>query len=115
MGIRLKDAYDKKDKAEITKIKEEIPELIKRIREYGDAYRYQWRKVNKEFGIETFDTRVGGLIYRLENVKEVLDAYVKGEKDNVAELEEKRLPYFHTCEKPRTTMNVYNWSETYTA
>lgn len=115
MGIRLKYAYDKKDMTAIAEIKEEIPELIKRIREYGDAFRYQWRKVNKEFGIEVFDTRVGGLLYRLENIKEVLDTFVNGERDTIPELEEARLPYFHTCKVPRTPMNGYNWSETYTA
>ncbi len=116
MGIRLKDAYDKKEKSEIEKIANlEIDELILRLREYGKAYQYQWRKVNRDFGLEAFDVRLGGLIYRLEDVKNVLNAYLSGERENIPELEQKRLPYFHTCTEPRTPMNGYNWSETYTA
>ncbi|MBQ7897093.1 MAG: beta-N-acetylhexosaminidase [Clostridia bacterium] len=115
MGIRLKDAYDRKDKEEIGKIADEIPELLSRIREYGDAYRYQWRKVNRDFGLESFETRLGGLIYRLEGAKEILESYLNGERESIPQLEQERLPYFHNCKEPRTPMNGYNWAETYTA
>lgn len=47
--------------------------------------------------------------------EEVLDDFVKGERESIPELEEERLPYFHTCKTPRTPMNGYNWSEIYTA
>lgn len=43
------------------------------------------------------------------------DAFVKGERDMIPELEQERLPYFHTCKTPGTPMNGYNRCETYTA
>ncbi|MBQ9976326.1 MAG: beta-N-acetylhexosaminidase [Clostridia bacterium] len=101
LGIRTKDAYDKDDKEELRKIAlEVIPECIKRMRAFGNAFRYQWRLTNKDYGIEVFDTRLGGAIYRLEDVAEVLLAYVDGKRDSINELEQERLP-FHTYGKEK--------------
>ena len=116
LGIRTKEAYDKNDLGELMRIAEnDIPEVIKRTREYCDLFRRQWRLVNKDFGLENFDTRLGGLIFRLEDIAGEIISYCKGERASLPELEEKRLPYFHTCTEPRSPMNCYNWTETYSS
>jgi len=66
-----------------------------RIREFAKYYRAQWRLINKDFGLEVFDNRIGGTVFRLEDAAEEILKYVNGERDSLPELEQERLP-FHT-------------------
>ena len=101
LGLRLKDSYDAGDKEALKKIAtEEIPEAIRRIREFAEYYRAQWRLVNKDFGIEVFANRIGGTIYRLEDAACEILKYVNGERESPPELEQERLP-FHTYGKEK--------------
>ena len=54
-------------------------------------YRKQYT-INKTYGFEVQDARLGGLKRRLENCRERLLAYANGEIEQIEELEETLLP-----------------------
>lgn len=78
-------------------------ECLDRLQIFYEAYRKQWHLVNKPYGFELQDARMGGLARRLEHCKERLLAYVNGEIDRIEELEEPILPMKDTC--------VTSWNE----
>ncbi|MBR6765986.1 MAG: hypothetical protein IKM06_05820, partial [Clostridia bacterium] len=90
-GIRLKDAYDKKDKNAIKRLLDECDVIIKKINALKVAHRTAWFEYNKPFGWEVFDIRYGGIISRFETLKSILRDYLDGSTDSIPELEEERL------------------------
>ena len=64
---------------------------------------------------KAFDIRLGGTMYRLEDVAQQLIAYVDGKRKNLPELEEERLA-FYPIDKPRgTPYNCFDWNPVYSA
>jgi len=79
-------------------------EAIRLLDEFYKAFRRQWYTVNKTFGFEVQDARLGGLKRRLESCKERLIDYADGKITEIAELEEPLLPLKDTY--------ITSWSET---
>jgi len=99
VGLKIKDAYEKKDSTCLRWIaQEQLPELSKRIRDLRDAHRNQWFKINKPFGWEVLDIRYGGLSYRVDSAIKRLVDYLEGRIERIEELEEERL-YFDGPER----------------
>ena len=90
-GIRIKSAYDKKDKKELKKLLKECDIIIKKIIDVKNAHRASWYEYNKSFGWEVHDIRYGGVIARFETVKTVLKDYLDGKIEKIEELEENRV------------------------
>ena len=67
-------------------------ECIERLDAFYNAFRKQWYAVNKTYGFEVQDARLGGLKRRLESCRERLLSYVNGEISEIAELAEPLLP-----------------------
>jgi hypothetical protein len=112
LGKRLKDAYDKKDKLQLTKIeKEEIPLIIEELDYFYHAFETQWEKENKPFGFEVQCIRIGGLEKRLLYVKRKIKAYVSGEKERIEELEEKRKAFQYFKESDINKLNYNLWHD----
>ena len=80
---------------------------IDALEAFYQAFRKQWYTINKTYGFEVHDARLGGLSRRLENCRERLLAYVNGEIAEIAELEEKLLPIKDTY--------ITSWSEMITS
>ena len=91
LGIRLKDAYDRKDEAALEKLAEECLEISKDVEAFHQKLRVQWKKENKAFGMEIQDIRIGGLKERLICTSQRIWEYLRKETDQIEELEEKRL------------------------
>jgi hypothetical protein len=92
MGIRLKNAYDSKDKKTLEDIaKVECPELIRRIEEFHVTFRSQWYEESKPFGFDVQDLRIGGLKERVRAVTWTILNYLEGGLDKIEELEQERL------------------------
>ncbi len=92
LGINIKKAYDKDDRAELSRLANEvIPECITDTKELLKFHRKRWRTENKDFGFETQDLRLGGLVARLENACEMINEYLDGKCEKLDELEEERL------------------------
>ncbi len=102
LGINLKAAYDKGDKAELSRYANEvIPEIVSDLRVFARLHAKRWRIDNKDFGFEVQDARIGGLMLRLEHTAEMLNEYVSGERTQLLELEADRLPEVPGWEKNR--------------
>ena len=92
-GIRLKAAYDKRDRTALAAMGEECDVVIAKLRQLREVHRASWMTYNKPFGWEVHDIRYGGLMQRFETVKTCISQYLAGEIERIAELEEERLRY----------------------
>ncbi len=93
MGWRLHDAYLAGDKDTLRNIAdEELPQLRTDLDAFLRAFRKQWYRENKTFGFITQEIRIGGLMARLDSVRERLQAYVSGETEAIEELAAEPLP-----------------------
>ena len=94
LGVRIKRAYDSKDKCELGKIcNETLPELKNRVNEFKNAFRKLWFSYYKAFGYEVIDMRFGALLQRIETAELRINQYLSGEISEIEELVPKRLPY----------------------
>lgn len=92
LGKNIKAAYDKEDKAALKAIAEKLPQTAEKLRGFHKSYRSYFLSFAKPQGSEYWDNSLGGAAFRLEIVKDVLEAYVEGKTEWIAELEEERLP-----------------------
>ena len=87
MGIRLRKAYQGKDTETLQKIVREMQTLVRKIDALLDAVRTQWMRENKPNGLEVQEYRLGGLRERVKGCRAVLQAYLKGDRESIPELE----------------------------
>ena len=90
-GIRLKAAYDRRDKESLGAMQSECDVIVEKIKALWESHRASWMEYNKPFGWEMHDLRYGGLIARFQTVKMRIGAYLSGACDRLEELEEERL------------------------
>lgn len=89
LGVLIRAAYARKDRAGLNRIaKKRIPAAAAAIRRYAQAFRRQWLRENKPFGLEVHEARLGALLYRLETCADRLSAYAAGKIKRIEELEE---------------------------
>jgi len=94
MGLRVTDAYEKKDKKTLkTLAQNELPELKTRMASLRKCHYALWFKLYKALGWDVFDMRYGSLISRIDTAAAEINDYLEGKLDRIEELEEKRLPY----------------------
>jgi hypothetical protein len=94
MGWRLHNAYKAGDKEALRRIAEcEIPDTVKEIKSFLEAFRRQWLIENKSFGLLTHEKRIGGVIERLNSVAWQIGQYLSGNLEKLEELESDPLPY----------------------
>ncbi len=110
-GIRLRRAYKEKNSDALTAIAEkEIPELLEKLERFYRAFRSQWMKENKPFGLEVHTIRMGGARQRLEDIRDRLRSLLEGEISRIDELEQEILPpgyVFDTKELKNLEWNRY--------
>lgn len=82
-------------------------DCIKRIDDFYHAFRCQWYAVNKTYGFEVQDARLGGLIRRLQSCRDRLLDYADGKIACIEELREGLLPMNDTF--------MTSWGEMITA
>ncbi|MBQ8350466.1 MAG: beta-N-acetylhexosaminidase [Clostridia bacterium] len=90
-GIRLKAAYDKKDKEALAALAGECDVIGEKLEALKQSHKASWMIYNKPFGWEVHDIRYGGLAARFQTVKERVLAYLAGEIETIEELEATRL------------------------
>lgn len=93
LGIRLKKAYDSKDRKALEIILSEIEKLIDLIEKIHYKFGEIWLKNNKAFGLDRSDLRFGGLRARTERAYMRLLYYLEGRIEKIEELEIERLSY----------------------
>lgn len=108
LSQKIYKAYVSNDKETLqTIIDDTLSILIKDTEVFYQAFKKQWMRENKSFGFEVQTVRLGGLVRRLKDVREILQAYCKGEIESIDILEEERLPFGYVGSKDRESLN-YN-------
>ena len=115
LSVKLKDAYDSKNIAEMKKAVEKIHLIIADIKDFYYVFREQWNRENKSFGFEVQDIRIGGLIMRLEHVKAILQNFLDGKSDKIEALEEKRHTLSIAKHENEVSVVFNNYSQMVTA
>lgn len=93
LGLKTRRAYEAGDKEALKKLAENDYVLVmKKIREYADAYEKQWMYDNHPSGFDVQALRIGGILYRTEICRKRILDYVKGKLERIDELHEKILP-----------------------
>ena len=94
LGLKTRAAYEAKDKDELRRLaNEDYVEVIKRIDAYGKAHVIQWKKENKFSGLEALDVRIGGIIRRMQTVRQYILEYCDGKVDSIEPLDQELLAY----------------------
>lgn len=91
LGIRLKDAYDQKDREQLKELAGVCRETAQLVQEFHEKLCRQWMKENKPFGLEIQNIRLGGTATRLLAAAGRIESYLAGETDRMEELEQERL------------------------
>ena len=111
LGNEIYHAYKQNDLQALNKIVNQIlPELIKRIETFYDAFKQQWHLENRNQGFEVQTIRLGGLKQRVIDVREQLLAYQKGEVTKIDELEEEHLDFHYFDDSSIERLNYNLWS-----
>jgi hypothetical protein len=93
LAKKTRAAYSGNNKKELLSLAEnDYTICINKIDKFYQDFRKQWYTINKTYGFEIQDARLGGLIRRLESCRERLISYANGELNEIAELEEEVLP-----------------------
>ena len=92
MGLRLRKAYQEKNKTELENCADDLLKTTGLLEKFIISYRKQLLKENKPNGLEVQEIRLGGLKERLTGCRERLLSYVNGEIEEIPELDEKLLP-----------------------
>lgn len=92
LPLNIWEAYHSQDKSRLEKIiKEQIEPLIALVPALSKARRKVWLEECKPFGLEILEHRFGGILFRLEYTKDILEAYLRGEIQVLEELEQEVL------------------------
>ena len=111
LGNEIYHAYKHNDLQALNKIVNQIlPELIKRIETFYEAFKRQWYLENHNQGFEVQTVRLGGLKQRVIDVREQLLAYQKGEVAEIDELEEQHLDFHYFDDSSIERLNYNLWS-----
>ena len=91
LGVRLRTAYQKQNREEMSIILNDFAVLKGSLKLFFESFRCLWLKENKPFGLEIQEQRFGGLFYRIECCEQRLKDYLDGRVACIEELEEKQL------------------------
>ena len=95
LGMCIKSAYDRSDRAALKDISQNvIPGIICNLTVMKSSREKIWMNDAKPFVYEILDIKIGGVITRLKSTGYRIDNYLNGNVLRLEELEEERLPYF---------------------
>lgn len=112
LSVRVKDAYDRKDRKQLNILAQtEIPRLLQRLEDFYQALEAQWHRENKAFGFEVQCIRFGGLQKRLSYTQKKIFAYLNNELAHIEELEEERKPYAYVPQRDLSQFYANSWAQ----
>ena len=91
IGIRIREAYLKKDMAALKEIVNDCDILLQKLKLFHAAHQNRWFLENKPHGFDVQDIRLGGIIQRIKSCRNRLAQFADGESDCILELEEPML------------------------
>lgn len=111
LGVRTRKFYQDGDKESLSGLIADYKKIEKNLKDFYYSFKELWYRENKPHGFDVQDLRLGGLMNRLKSCRERLEQYVKGEIDNIPELEEKLLDYFgNEMEYQKRSPYWINWN-----
>lgn len=90
LAKKLYDAYQTHNKENLKALLPSFDKAEKLLKKFYETFRTLWYAENKGSGFEIQDARLGGLNYRLEDVKRIVSDYIDGKIDKIEELEDKK-------------------------
>jgi len=93
LGLRIRNAYKNKDKEQMKEIICTLNVIDKDLKKFYQEIKVYWHKIYKPNGFEVIDYRIGGLIFRLNHVKNILSDYANGNINEIELLNEDILDY----------------------
>ena len=93
LGNYTKEEY-KQGKAALKKAVKTYKTLLCRVGNFYELFKAQWSRDNKPAGFEIQSVRIGGLMRRLQDCIQRMQAYIRGEVESIPELETKDLDVF---------------------
>ncbi len=109
LGVQTQKAYKSNDKAKLTELLGQYKKLIKQLKVFYKSFKELWYKENKPFGFEVQDTRLGGLICRVESCCNDLKDYLDGKLEKLEGLEVEKLNFLceENIDKKLITYNIW--------
>ena len=111
LGAKTRKAYGEQDKAALKGLIPEYEKALALVENFHEKFERLWFKENKPQGFDVQDLRLGGLKERLKSCKKRLEKYVKGEVEDIPELEEKLLCYYGDEEHRKEPPTYYKWAK----
>ena len=108
LGVRTREAYQRKDRDALAELIGEYKELEGRLGKFYKRFAEQWARECKPNGFEKQDIRLGGLQLRVKHCRKRLRQYCEGKLSSLPELEEKILPLHGV--KPGDSVCYNNWA-----
>lgn len=88
--LHLEQAYASRNMAELSDIaSKDIPVLLSAIDDLLDAFRVQWKRSFKSYGLELMQIRLGGQTNRYRELKRVIEELIRGEISAIPELDDR--------------------------
>jgi hexosaminidase len=117
IGLRLREAYRKKDNEQLRSLSDnELAELLARVEIMHETFRVQWNKENKIFGFDVQDIRFGALKERIKSAIKRIDSYLSNEIEKIEEFEVEPLDFWcRTDENATPHISVNVWQDIVTA
>jgi len=92
LSLKIYDAYHQNDMHQLRELAEHhIVNIIKDIKKLLFVFRKQWYQENKPYGFEVQSYRFGGLMQRLEEVKDMILSYIDGHIATIDMLDQRIL------------------------
>ena len=93
LGVKLRAAYKSGNKEELSALVKDMKKIEKRLDIFFAAFKTLWYTDNKPQGFEIQEVRLGGLMRRIKTCRETVEAYLKGEINEIPELSQEILSY----------------------
>jgi len=106
-GLRLKAAYDARNREALSRLADEALEIKQRYERLMEINRDLFTDYYKGFGSEKFDMRYGTMAARFDTVRYRIQKYLRGDISSIDELEEEKLRYDHFRFEDTTGVNIY--------
>lgn len=119
LGVRTREAYLSGDKEQVRAMLSDYDQVLAHIEAFYEAFRTQWLVENKPHGLDSHDTRIGGLIHRVKQCRRRLGEYADGKVERIEELEELVLDFMcrgdHIEEEDKHAFLFNGWGAYVTA
>ena len=107
IGVKLRKAYQSKDREGLKLCLDNLRKIIKRLDAFKKSYQLQWMKENKAQGFDVIDGRLGYLNNRLITAYNLVKDYLDKKINSIPELEEKIVAF---DDNDDSIINANSWA-----